>query len=164
MAGNGHVIVVVGPSNYRSYFKFAKSMDKILGRMAKRDITIITGNGNGSDYVAFLYALRRGLCHVEYEPKRLDFEAAVYRMQERMMEEATGLVTIVDGYDRYVAQAARIASTRNIPRRLLSVKPEQENAKEQKESHGSMRGVNIRTLSRYRERNSHTPFPGVDDR
>lgn len=163
MAGNGHVIVVVGPSNYRSYFKFAKSMDRILGRMAKRDITIITGNGNGSDYVTFLYALRRGLCHVEFEPKRLDFEAAVYRMQERMMVEATGLVTVVDGYDRYVAQATRIASSQNIPRRLISVNSEQKNAKEQKESHGSLRGLNIRTLSRYRERRSHSPFPGVDE-
>jgi len=163
MAGNGHVIVVVGPSNYRSYFKFAKSMDRILGRMAKRDITIITGNGNGSDYVAFLYALRRGLCHVEFEPKRLDFEAAVYRMQERMMVEATGLVTVVDGYDRYVAQATRIASSQNIPRRLISVNSEQKNAKEQKESHGSLRRLNIRTLSRYRERRSHSPFPGVDE-
>lgn len=163
MAGNGHVIVVVGPSNYRSYFKFAKSMDRILGRMAKSDITIITGNGNGSDYVAFLYALRRGLCHVEFEPKRLDFEAAVYRMQERMMVEATGLVTVVDGYDRYVAQATRIASSQNIPRRLISVNSEQKNAKEQKESHGSLRRLNIRTLSRYRERRSHSPFPGVDE-
>lgn len=163
MAGNGHVIVVVGPSNYRSYFKFAKSMDRILGRMAKRDITIITGNGNGSDYVTFLYALRRGLCHVEFEPKRLDFEAAVYRMQERMMVEATGLVTVVDGYDRYVAQATRIASSQNIPRRLISVNSEQKNAKEQKESHGSLRRLNIRTLSRYRERRSHSPFPGIDE-
>lgn len=161
MAGTGHVIVVVGPSNYRSYFSFARSMDRILNRLAKDDITIISSNDNGTAYITFLYALRRGLRHVEYEPKRLDFEAAVYRMQERMMEEATGLVTVVEGYDRYVTQATRLAASKNIPRRLIKAKTEQNNGKEQKEGNGSLRSLNIRTLSRYRERRSHAPFPGV---
>lgn len=160
MADNDHVVMVVGPErNHRSYFRFAHAMDRILRRLSKDDITIISGPGEGTAYLTFIYALRRGLRHVVYEPKRLDYDAAIYRMQERMLNEATHLVTVKGEYDRYVAQVGRIAETTNISRRVITIKPEQENAKEPKEGHRSYRDLDKRALSRYRKRRANAPFP-----
>lgn len=165
MADNDHVVMVVGPErNHRSYFRFARAMDRILRRLAKADITIISGPGEGTAYLTFIYALRRGLRHVIYEPKRLDYEAAVYRMQERMLEEATHLVTVIGEYDKYVAQVGRIADSRNLSRRVITLKPEQEHGKEPKEGYRSYRELDKRTLSRYRKRRADAPFPGEDER
>lgn len=163
MSDNDRVIMIVGPTNYRSYFYFAHAVDRILRRLDKGDITIISGPGEGTDYLAFIYALRRGLRHVIYEPKRLDFEAAVYRMQERMLEETTNLITVIGDYDKYVEQAVRVAKSRNISSRVITVKLEQKDGKEPQEGHRSLRGLDKRTLSRYRKRRADTPFPGRDD-
>lgn len=162
MADNDHVVMVVGPPNYRSYFHFARALDRILRRMAKPDITIISGSSGGTDYLTFIYALRRGLLHVMYEPKRLDFEAGVYRMQERMLEETTHLITVRGDYDKYVAQAARVAGDKT-PRRVITIPPEQRNAKESQEGDGRLRKLDKRALSKYRQRRVNQEIPRWDD-
>lgn len=163
MAMNGHVITVVGPVNNRSYFQFARKMDSILHRLEKDDITILSGIEDGTDYLTMVYALRRGLRHVQYAPDRYEGEAAIYRMHERMLRESTHAVIFKSGFNKHIWAATKVAKELHIPARIITY-PENTHAEESKGGYRRLREIDVRSLSRYRKRRIDTPIPRWDDK
>lgn len=156
------VVMVVGVHYFTSYQFFSKSVDRIIKRLPKSDIILISGEGEGTNYLTFLYALRRGIRHIEYPLKEADGKSAIYRMQERMVEEATHLITVDDGKSKIVEHAIKQAKYRGISHRLIHV-PRGYKREKPKSRHGCVRSLDVRTLSKYRERRAFAKVPRWTD-
>lgn len=158
MAMSGHVITVVGPNSNRSYFAFARKMDAVLRRLEKDDITILSGIDDGTDYLTWVYALRRGLRHIQYAPDKYEGEAAIYRMHERMLRESTHTVIFKSGFNKHIWAATKVAKELHIPARIITY-PENKNAEEPKGGYRRLREASVRSLSKYRKRRVDSPIP-----
>lgn len=163
MALGGHVIVVIGPEVHTTYFSFARTMDKIIGRLCKEDITIVSAIAPGTDYLTLVYALRRGLRHVQYAPDKYEGDAATYRMHERMLGEATHAVVFKSGYDKHIWAATKNAERLHVPSRIIDIAPELQNAEKSQKGYRRLREASVRTLSRYRKRRVDSEIPKWND-
>lgn len=147
------VVVIAGVWYHRSYFRFAKALAKILSRLPKDKIVLASGDGEGTDYLVFLFALRYGIRHIAVKPDELEGKAAIYRMHEDMLREASYLIVANDGMSKTVSAAAAKAKEKRIPVRIITVNRKNEYGfSEQKKVNGRYRSLDVRTLSRYRQR------------
>jgi hypothetical protein len=160
-------VMVSGSRHYTRYFEFAKKMDHILANFNKKDIVFVEGEAAGTDYLGFLYALRRGLKHIGY-PADWDEhgKSAGYIRNVEMMEVAQFCIAFWDGKSRGTQHVVRNCHRYDVSLRTIQIEPENRHAKQRK-GHGAWRKVDGATLSRYRKRRAAqggprpTEQPGV---
>ncbi|UKS71995.1 hypothetical protein MOA67_gp129 [Klebsiella phage KpLz-2_45] len=148
-------VMVSGCRHYRNYYQFAKHMDKLTSRFPPEEIVILEGGANGTDYLAFLYALRRGLRCLTF-PADWDGKGkgAGFIRNAEMMAVATHCVTFWDGESKGTGDVVRRISEYRVSHRSITIPKEVKNEKPRRR-HSGLRKADGRTLSRIRKRHAN---------
>lgn len=148
-----YFLLVSGCRHYRSYYQFARKMDKMIARFPRDDITIIEGGARGVDYLAFLYALRRGIKSLMFEA---DWDgqgkAAGFIRNSEMLAVATHCITFWDGKSPGTKHVIENVHRYPVSYRAQSIPPEDKSNGKQSKGNGSCRKFNGRALSKIRKR------------
>lgn len=154
-----YTIMVSGCRGYTRYYPFAKRMDALIKRFPKDEVLIIEGGARGVDYLAFLYALRRGIKCLTFNPDwdNLGPSAGFIRNAE-MLEIATHCATFWDGKSKGTGHVVGDAHRYDVAHRAFSIEiPRNE---KQRKGNGNWRKANGRTLSKIRQRHHVASGPG----
>lgn len=94
-------IIVAGGRDFGDYSLMQMKLDKILSRLDRNDITIISGGCKGADSIAETYAIFSGIKFVKF-PANWDKhgKSAGPIRNKKMAEQADGLVAFWDGKSR----------------------------------------------------------------
>lgn len=158
-------ILVSGCRYYTHYYQFARYMDKLIARFPREEVVILEGGARGTDYLAFLYALRRGI-------KCLTFKAdwdglgngAGFIRNAEMMDLATHCVAFWDGESKGTGDVVRRISRYRASFRLVNIEKVKGNEKSRK-GNGRCRQYDGTRLSKIRQRhNASTGFGKADRR
>lgn len=146
--------MVSGCRHYRNYFQFAKHMDKLISRFPPEEVVIIESGDKGTGYMAFIYALRRGLRCLTF-PADWDGKgkSAGFIRNAEMMETATHCVTFWDGESKGTGDVVMRISDYHVSYRSITIPKGGKNEKPRR-SHRDWRKADGRTLSRIRKRHT----------
>lgn len=147
-------VMVSGCRHYRNYYQFAKFMDKLIARFPRDEVVILEGGDDGTDYLAFLYALRRGIKSLTF-PADWDGQgkSAGFIRNAEMMAIATHCVTFWDGESKGTGDVVRRIYDYHASHRNKTIPKGNPNEKSRRR-HGRWRQADGRTLSRIRKRHS----------
>ncbi|UQT03099.1 hypothetical protein TOTORO_02360 [Serratia phage vB_SmaS-Totoro] len=156
-------IMVSGGRGYIRYYQFAKLMDKLLKRFPKDEVIIIEGGARGTDYLAFLYALRRGYKCLTF-PADWDNlgSSAGYIRNAEMLEIATHCATFWDGKSKGTGHVVQNAHRYDVAHRAFTIESPKD--EKQRKGNGNWRKANGRTLSKIRQRHNAQSRPGQTQR
>ncbi|WP_107333879.1 SLOG family protein [Klebsiella pneumoniae] len=147
-------VMVSGCRHYRNYFLFARHMDKLIARFPRDEVVILEGGDAGCNYLAFLYALRRGIPCLTF-PADWDNKgkSAGFIRNAEMMAAATHCVTFWDGESKGTGDVVRRIAEYHVSYRSVTIPKGGKNEKPRR-SHRNWRKVDGRTLSRIRKRHA----------
>lgn len=147
------VLLVSGCRHYNNYYQFARKMDKMIARFPRQELTIIEGGAKGVDYLAFIYAMRRGIKCLTFEA---DWDgqgkAAGFIRNTDMLQTATHCVTFWDGISKGTKHVVENVHRYPISYRAQKIPPEDKRNGKPKSRNGNCRKFNGRTISKIRKR------------
>jgi NAD(P)H-flavin reductase len=114
-------LIVAGSRGFTDYNKLCKSLDHLISKTPKEDITIISGAANGADKLGERYAQERGLNLEKYPAKWENGKSAGYVRNVEMAKVATHLVLFWDGISKGSKHMLDIAKEKGLIIRVIMV-------------------------------------------
>lgn len=147
-------VVICGSRHYESYWYMARTCDNLLKRYVDEGyrIYIVEGGARGADYLAFLYARRRGFKIITHRANWEEFgKSAGHRRNKAMIDIANLCIAFWDGISPGTKSTITLALGRSIPTRNIQI-PKDTHRGKKRTGNGTWREKARRALSRDRQR------------
>ncbi|NCB88655.1 MAG: DUF2493 domain-containing protein [Gammaproteobacteria bacterium] len=147
-------VLICGSRHYESYWHFARTCDTLLSRYVKDGfrIYIVEGGARGADYLAFLYARRRGFKIITHRANWEEFGISAGHIRNKAMVDVANLcIGFWDGVSRGTKSTLALAIGRRIPTRNIKIPGDSGHGKK-RSGNGAWREKARRALSEHRKR------------
>lgn len=159
-------VLICGSRHYDSYWDFARTCDKLLKRFIDEGyrIYIVEGGARGTDYLAFLYALRRRFKIITHRANWEEFgKSAGYRRNKAMVDVSNMTIAFWDGKTPGTKISVALSLSRGLPTRNIQI-PEDTHRGKKRSGNGAWREKTRRALSEHRKRVKLQVDAGITER